>query len=78
MKMTTNVIPTTAAASPFRIESRPREGPMLRSSRRPMLAGSEPARSTMASFSASCRLPIPVMTPLSKIRDSMTGADWSW
>ena len=67
-----------AAVLPCSIESRPSEGPTVRSSMISTSAGSAPARSTMARSLASSWVPLPVMMPRpSLILLWMTGAEYT-
>ena len=67
--------PNAAARRPSRIESRPSEGPTVRSSSVRMRAGSAPARRTSDSSSASAGVKFPSIWPLVRISARITGAD---
>ena len=59
------------------IESRPSDGPTVRSSRMIISAGKAPDRRTSASASAFSGVKFPSMIPLSLIWLLMIGADWT-
>ena len=75
MATKTTRAPTTEAVTPLRIESRPSEGPTVRSSRYVRPAGNAPARRTSARSLASSGVKLPLMMPESVIRSSILGAD---
>jgi hypothetical protein len=62
MKTSTATSATMLASLPASIESWPSSGPMVRSSRKIISAGSAPARSSTAS-SASSTVKLPVICP---------------
>ena len=59
---------------PWRIESAPSAGPIVRSSSIATGIGSEPERSTTARSAASCGVKRPSICPREPIRDRMFGA----
>ncbi len=64
--------------SPLLMESWPRDGPTVRSSRITTGAGSAPARSTMARSLASSMVKVPVICAWPpEIFSWMTGAEWT-
>ena len=67
--------PMSEARTPWRIESRPSDGPTVRSSSVVSDAGSEPLRRTSARSAACCGVKLPSMTPDSLIWLLMTGAE---
>ena len=71
----TSSSPTTDAVTPERIESAPRLGPIVRSSRYVSDAGSAPDRRISERFWTSSCVKLPVMRPSVVIRPSMRGAD---
>ena len=75
MKTMTSTTPTMQAVVPALIESAPRSGPTVRSSRMMSGAGKAPARSNSARSVADCTVKLPEMTPLPpRIGSRMTGA----
>ena len=76
MKTATARPPATAATLPARIESDPSSGPIVRSSRKVILAGSAPARSSTARLVELSTVKLPVMMPEPPpICDWITGAE---
>ena len=78
MKRATTTMLMTAAVRPISTESRPRDGPTVRSSMISTLAGRAPARRTMARSLASSlvRLPVMMERPLA-ILVWITGAEYT-
>ncbi|KAF0239589.1 MAG: hypothetical protein FD167_4379, partial [bacterium] len=65
--------PTTEATTPCLIESAPKEGPTVRSSKKTILAGRAPERSIKARSSPVSLVKSPVICPLSLIRSFILG-----
>ena len=63
MNSTSPTSATTDASLPAWIESAPSSGPMVRSSRKVISAGSAPARRSTASWVLSSTVKLPVMIP---------------
>src|SRR5207244_3877368 len=75
MNTTTKPAPTMLATAPAWIESAPRSGPTVRSSRIVIGAGSAPARSSRARSLADWTVKLPEMMPLPpRIGSRITGA----